>query len=123
MLSACSVADREVRPAMTFDGPTSPAPPPSSVARWRVRELLALVLGRDAVQAPGTRVAVADGGPGPSGGTLLPPRLQLVLLSFLMLFVELALIRWSGALVVYLSYFSNFVLLGRVLGIGIPFLP
>ena len=50
------------------------------------------------------------------------PRLQLVLLSFLMLFVELALIRWTGSRVIYLSYFSNFVLLGSFLGIGIGFL-
>lgn len=50
------------------------------------------------------------------------PRLRLVLLSFLMLFVELALIRWTGSNVVYLSYFSNFVLLGSFLGIGIGFL-
>ncbi|MGH2428480.1 MAG: spermidine synthase [Candidatus Limnocylindria bacterium] len=49
-------------------------------------------------------------------------RLRLVLLSFLMLFVELALIRWTGSNVVYLSYFSNFVLLGSFLGIGIGFL-
>ncbi|MGH2489263.1 MAG: spermidine synthase, partial [Candidatus Limnocylindria bacterium] len=39
-----------------------------------------------------------------------------------MLFVELALIRWSGSHVIYLSYFSNFVLLGSFLGIGIGFL-
>ena len=39
-----------------------------------------------------------------------------------MLFVELALIRWTGANIVYLSYFSNFVLLGSFLGIGIGFL-
>ena len=39
-----------------------------------------------------------------------------------MLFVELALIRWLGANVVHLSYFSNFVLLGSFLGIGIGFL-
>jgi hypothetical protein len=52
----------------------------------------------------------------------LPPRLRLVLLSFLMLFVELALIRWTGSNVIYLSYFSNFVLLGSFLGIGIGFL-
>lgn len=39
-----------------------------------------------------------------------------------MLFVELALIRWAGSYVVYLSYFSNFVLLGSFLGIGIGFL-
>jgi spermidine synthase len=49
-------------------------------------------------------------------------RLRLVLLSFLMLFVELSLIRWLGSDVFYLSYFSNFVLLGSFLGIGIGFL-
>jgi SAM-dependent methyltransferase len=49
-------------------------------------------------------------------------RPRLLLLSFLMLFIELALIRWLGSNVVYLSYFSNFVLLGSFLGIGIGFL-
>lgn len=49
-------------------------------------------------------------------------KLRLVLLSFVMLFVELALIRWLGSDVVYLSYFSNFVLLGSFLGIGVGFL-
>ncbi|MEP6817630.1 MAG: spermidine synthase [Marmoricola sp.] len=39
-----------------------------------------------------------------------------------MLFLELCLIRWSGAEVVHLSYFSNFVLLGSFLGIGLGFL-
>lgn len=39
-----------------------------------------------------------------------------------MLFVELALIRWTGSNVLHLSYFSNFVLLGSFLGIGIGFL-
>ncbi len=39
-----------------------------------------------------------------------------------MLFVELVLIRWAGAYVVYLSYFSNIVLLGSFLGIGIGFI-
>jgi SAM-dependent methyltransferase len=39
-----------------------------------------------------------------------------------MLFVELALIRWLGEQVLYLSFFSNFVLLGSFLGIGIGFL-
>ena len=52
----------------------------------------------------------------------MPKQLRLVLLSCLMLFVELALIRWVGSNVVYLSYFSNFVLLGSFLGIGIGFL-
>ncbi|MEJ7585544.1 MAG: hypothetical protein WKF43_16025, partial [Acidimicrobiales bacterium] len=52
----------------------------------------------------------------------LRPDVRLVLLSFLMLFVELALIRWAGSNVLHLSYFSNFVLLGSFLGIGIGFL-
>jgi SAM-dependent methyltransferase len=47
--------------------------------------------------------------------------LELVAASFLMLFVELVAIRWSGAWVVHLSYFANFVLLGSFLGIGIGF--
>ena len=52
----------------------------------------------------------------------MDPRLRLVLLSFLMLFVELALIRWTGSNVLYLGFFSNFILLGSFLGIGIGFL-
>lgn len=52
----------------------------------------------------------------------MSPRLRLVLLSFLILFVELALIRWIESKVVYLSYFSNFILLGSFLGVGIGFL-
>jgi hypothetical protein len=42
--------------------------------------------------------------------------------SALMLFLELALIRWLGSNIVHLSYFSNFVLLGSFLGIGLGFL-
>ena len=53
---------------------------------------------------------------------LISDRPRLVLLSFLMLFVELAVIRWAGANVVYLAYFSNLVLLGSFLGIGLGFL-
>jgi SAM-dependent methyltransferase len=48
--------------------------------------------------------------------------LRLVASSALMLLLELALIRWLGANVVHLSYFSNFVLLGSFLGIGLGFL-
>jgi SAM-dependent methyltransferase len=44
------------------------------------------------------------------------------MLSFLMLFLELALIRWIGSNVLYLSYFSNFILLASFLGIGLGFL-
>src|SRR5271169_6556493 len=46
----------------------------------------------------------------------------MVLLSFTLLFLELALIRWTGENIVSLSYFTNFVLLGSFLGIGLGFL-
>src|SRR5215207_885149 len=49
-------------------------------------------------------------------------RWSLFLASATMLFVELALIRWAGANIVHLSYFSNFILLGSFLGIGLGFL-
>jgi hypothetical protein len=56
-----------------------------------------------------------------SGDHANPPW-RLVVASALMLFIELALIRWTGANVLHLSYFSNFVLLGSFLGIGLGFL-
>ncbi len=93
--------------------PASPASPAASlpaggtVAR---RRLWPVLLGRDAVPAAGS--------PGPA----LSGRFRLLLLSFLMLFTELALIRWTGAKIIFLSYYSNFVLLGSFLGIGIGFL-
>jgi len=49
-------------------------------------------------------------------------RRRLLLLSFLMLFVELALIRWTAANVLHLAYLTNFVLLASFLGIGLGFL-
>jgi len=48
--------------------------------------------------------------------TSTPVVRRLVLGSALMLFLELALIRWLGSNIVHLSYFSNFVLLGSFLG-------
>jgi SAM-dependent methyltransferase len=68
------------------------------------------------------RLAVGDHAEPLSHVVHLSESLRLALLSFLMLFVELALIRWTGSNIVYLSYFSNFVLLGSFLGIGIGFL-
>jgi hypothetical protein len=47
---------------------------------------------------------------------------RLVFASFLMLFVELALIRWVTANNVYVTKATNFVLLASFLGIGIGFL-
>jgi protein-L-isoaspartate O-methyltransferase len=49
-------------------------------------------------------------------------RSRLVQLSFLMLFVELMLIRWTGSNIIALSFYSNFVLLASFLGIGIGFI-
>ena len=49
-------------------------------------------------------------------------RARVFLGSALILFLELVLIRELGAKVVHLSYFTNFVLLGAFLGVGIGFL-
>jgi hypothetical protein len=49
-------------------------------------------------------------------------RARLVVASFLMLFCELALIRWVSAYQVHVAYFTNFVLLASFLGIGVGFL-
>ena len=56
----------------------------------------------------------------PEGGS--NPRLRLVAVSFLMLFLELALIRWTASNNVHLAYLTNFVLMASFLGIGIGFL-
>ncbi len=52
----------------------------------------------------------------------LADRRRLALASFLMLFVELALIRWTAANNLYLTHLTNFVLLASFLGIGLGFL-
>src|SRR5215475_15538868 len=52
----------------------------------------------------------------------LADRPRLVLASFLMLFIELGLIRYTSANVVYLVHLTNFVLLASFLGIGLGFL-
>ena len=49
-------------------------------------------------------------------------RIDLFLASILLLFLELAFIRWIPANVRTLSYFSNFVLLSCFLGMGIGFM-
>lgn len=60
--------------------------------------------------------------PSTAGAGLKSPRVRLVLSSALMLFLELALIRWTASNIVHLGYFSNFVLLGSFLGVGVGFL-
>jgi hypothetical protein len=44
--------------------------------------------------------------------------LRIFLISFLILFFELVCIRWLSSYILYLGYFTNFVLLGSLLGIG-----
>ncbi len=46
-------------------------------------------------------------------------RWPLFLISFLILFLEVALIRWMPAYIRLLAYFSNFILLASFLGIGV----
>src|SRR5215831_20054451 len=83
----------------------------------------------DARQLPdvtSTNVTRADGAGG--AGDSSRPQVQhgdqarLAFASFLMLFVELALIRWITANNVYVTEATNFVLLASFLGIGIGFL-
>ena len=45
--------------------------------------------------------------------------ISLVLISFLGLFLELALIRWLPANIMSLAYFSNIVLIASFLGLGL----
>ena len=50
------------------------------------------------------------------------PFLDLFLVSFLILFYELAAIRWFGSTVVFLTFFTNIVLLATFLGMSIGLL-
>ena len=45
--------------------------------------------------------------------------LKIFSVSFLVLFLEIALIRWLPANIRLLSFFSNFILLASFLGIGL----
>src|SRR5213592_2368222 len=45
--------------------------------------------------------------------------MKLFLSSFLVLFLEIALIRWMPAYIRLLAYFSNFILLASFLGCGL----
>lgn len=52
----------------------------------------------------------------------LAPRIELFLVSFLILFFELAAIRWFAATVVFLTFFTNIVLLACFLGMSVGLL-
>src|SRR6266498_3462671 len=47
------------------------------------------------------------------------PYLDLFFVSFLLLFFELACIRWFGSTVVFLTFFTNIVLLATFLGMSV----
>jgi hypothetical protein len=64
----------------------------------------------------------ADGASGADSEPRRGAQARLAFSSFLMLFVELALIRWITANNVYVTEATNFVLLASFLGIGIGFL-
>ena len=49
---------------------------------------------------------------------LKSPTFRLFLISFVTLYFELVCIRWLTSYVLYLGYFTNFVLMGALLGIG-----
>jgi len=44
---------------------------------------------------------------------------ELILISFLALFLELALIRWIPGCIKFIGYYTNLVLISSVLGIGL----
>jgi hypothetical protein len=50
------------------------------------------------------------------------PRIRIFLLACAMLFFELICIRWIPSYIRYLSYFTNFLLLASILGIGLGIL-
>src|ERR1700745_216006 len=60
----------------------------------------------------------AAGQPGHPGAETRAEQGRLAFASFLMLFVELALIRWVTANNVYVTKATNFVLLASFLGLG-----
>ncbi|MDX6334988.1 MAG: hypothetical protein QOG05_2328 [Streptosporangiaceae bacterium] len=81
--------------------------------------------GTAAANGTATGEATASRGTVPAAGASrwwLDKRAQLAFASFLMLFAELALIRWTAANNVYVTNATNFVLLASFLGIGIGFL-
>ena len=75
----------------------------------------------DGITADGTGAEGTEGAAG-TGRWWVDKRTKLAFASFLMLFVELALIRWTAANNVYVTNATNFVLLASFLGIGIGFL-
>jgi SAM-dependent methyltransferase len=55
----------------------------------------------------------------PTRSGQLRASVELFLLSFLVLFLELACIRWFGSTVIFLTFFTNIVLMGCFLGVSV----
>lgn len=70
----------------------------------------ATISGDPALDTPGVRPSAQSGSP--------RSYLDLFLISFLLLFFELACIRWFGSTVVFLTFFTNIVLLATFLGMS-----
>src|SRR5436309_13718275 len=56
------------------------------------------------------------------GATRLRPYTELFLISFTILFFELACIRWFASSVIFLTFFTNIVLLACFLGMSVGLL-
>jgi SAM-dependent methyltransferase len=57
--------------------------------------------------------------PAAATGRPAHPRFDLFLISFMILFFELACIRWFGSTVIFLTFFTNIVLMACVLGMTV----
>lgn len=114
--------DRPERLAQQTGIPASPASPADPTAGAGNGSAVTTGNGR------GTEVTArpsTSGTASPAAGvwtTITSGPAQLAFASFLMLFVELALIRWTAANNVYVTNATNFVLLASFLGIGVGFL-
>ena len=108
-------------------------PPATAISgRWGLLWTFCDTLTRvTSAQTPASRDTAASAGhaeadhPAAGGQPATESRreqLRLAFASFLMLFVELALIRWVTANNVYVTKATNFVLMASFLGIGIGFL-
>src|SRR5258708_479747 len=89
------------------------------MARRRNMKATKVDTGKPAVQEASAVIQAAEGS---ERAEQPASAARLAFASFLMLFVELALIRWVSANNVFVNNASNFVLLASFLGIGIGFL-
>ena len=87
----------------------------------RVLRLLSGAQGGAAQPGRGAALRVVSAPRGEKKGSRMPrrPYVDLFLISFLILFFELACIRWFGSTVVFLTFFTNIVLMACFLGMSV----